>query len=388
MKRRNLLFLPIIALFVSCLPEKEDVLDYEKVSIVLDLDEGLSSNYSEFISEIYYHYIETEAPNLLVTPYKVIANDSLYFIEDSFQKKVIKYKKSDGSYKIFGVSGEGPGENLELDDFSILDDTLVILDSKLKKFLSFHQNTGFIEEIKSTFNRSLFFQGEGFRLIYHHNDPELGYRILRIADNGSVDGFLPIEDWFARKLTRDQNSFILSNIHDRIYFSLPYTNEIAIFSSSGYLEKVVKLDFGKYNFGKEYWEQFGDFSSQIDYATENNLVIGINSFIVLEDKFVVSVNQEGGKKHLIVLDRDFNIISHFNNLLNDIDGVVLSAIPWTGYGNNLIYMINSKRFFQENNFEQISDSIKINSNIGKFLGDYRFKLSEDENYVFVEFMLK
>ncbi|WP_332911660.1 6-bladed beta-propeller [Algoriphagus boritolerans] len=80
--------------------------------------------------------MKTDTSDFLVSPYKIVANDSVYFIEDSFQKKIYKYNKFTGTYASIGRPGEGPEENLELDDFSVTNEGIIIHDSKLKKISS------------------------------------------------------------------------------------------------------------------------------------------------------------------------------------------------------------------------------------------------------------
>jgi hypothetical protein len=376
----------VLGLLCSCTRGTD--LTLENQTLKIDLDKGSNGNFSEFIGHMDYFLVKTDSPSILVSPYKVVMNDSIYFIGDSFQKKVFKYNKHNGAYNMIGKSGEGPNENLELDDFSINQKGIITYDSKLKKFLKYNLKGEFLEEKKSSFQKLVFYQGDNFKLIYSHNDPDLGSRILYVSDDEEIKGFIPIENWFAKKLTLDQNGFVYNKKLKQIFFLLPYTNEIVIFNEKGELIKIVKLDFGKYNFDKESWQKYDDFNSQINYAIENKLVFQVNSFLVLDNYYVLSVNQEGGKSHLIILDHDFNLIRHFNGLNNDLDNVKLSAIPWSGYNNKFLFMINSKRFINENEFLIEQREQKIKSNITSFMELNGEELFKDEYQVFVEVSLK
>ncbi|SEF92427.1 hypothetical protein SAMN03080598_01891 [Algoriphagus boritolerans DSM 17298 = JCM 18970] len=370
----------------SCSEESDLTTTYQTIN--LELDNGLRGNFSEFIDKMEYFLVKTDTSDFLVSPYKIVANDSVYFIEDSFQKKIYKYNKFTGTYASIGRPGEGPEENLELDDFSVTNEGIIIHDSKLKKFLQFNFAGDFIEEGKSLYHRSIFYQGDNFKLIYSHNDPEIGSRIIRVNNNGEIKGFLKIEDWFAQKLTRDQNGFIYNSKLRKIFFLLPYTNEIAVFDEKGELIKIVKLEFGRYSFTKEAWNKYEDFNSQMNHAIENKLVFQVNSFLVLNDYYVISLNQEGGNGHLIILDHNFNLIRHFSDLINDLDNVKLSAIPWSAYGDKFLFLINSKRFINENPFLDKELPKIENSNINSFMDLYRGELFEDEYQVLVEVDLK
>lgn len=382
----NLCLSIIIFISFSCTKQKDDVSFYHTVKIDLQINQ--KGNFSKFIKRLDYNLIKTISPNYLVSPYKIIANDSIYLIEDSFQKKVLNYNEFSGVFNFIGKNGEGPSENLELDDFSLENSRVVFHDSKLKKFLSFNLNGDYLDEQKTTYERLIFFQGNGFKLVYTHSDPQIGFRILRIDDSGKVKGFINVEEWFAFKLTRDQNGFIYSPKLNKIFILLPYTNEIAIFDGNGELSRLIKIDFGKYAFTKENWERFTEFNSQIKYATENKLVFQINSFLVLDKYFVVSANQEGGDSHIIVFDHDFNILNRFTDLKNDIDNVKISGIPWSAYKNKFLFMVNSKRFFNDNKHLFEENSNVPNSNINQFMKLYGEDLFQDEYQVIVEVDLK
>jgi hypothetical protein len=372
--------------FFGCKGEKSESILPKTIKI--DLDSGEPGNFSDFIENLRYHLVKTDSLNFLVSPYKIVANDSSYFIEDSFQKKVFFYNKYTNNYAVIGTHGEGPGENLELDDFSIHNNMVTINDSKLKKFITYHFDGEFKQEVKSLYHRSIFYQGENFKLLYSHSDPEVGYRIIREERSKEVNGYLKVEDWFAQKITRDQNGFVYCDKLKRIFFLLPYTNEIAIFDEHGELVELIKIDFGKYAFTKDHWSKFKDFNSQIKYASENKLVFQINSFLVLENFFVISVNQEGGASHLIVLNHDFNLLNHFTNLNNDIDNVKIAAIPWSAYSNKFLFIVNSKRFLNDNN-SLIEGKANVSmSNISQFMKSHGDDLSEDEYQVIIEVGLK
>lgn len=125
----------VFVLFISALVfwgcETKDVNSTQDIAVSIDLSKSKSGNYSEFVSELSYFLVETQKPELLVEPYKIIANDSIYYISDHFRKNIVRFDKRTGSYLTIGRPGEGPGENLGLDDFSIYRDTIVFHDSGL-----------------------------------------------------------------------------------------------------------------------------------------------------------------------------------------------------------------------------------------------------------------
>lgn len=385
MKKTVFVFLISALVFWGC--ESKDEKSSQDITVSIDLSKSKPGNYSEFVSELRYFLVETKKPELLVEPYKIIANDSIYYISDHFRKNIVRFDKRTGAYLTIGRPGEGPGENLGLDDFSIYRDTIVFHDSRLRKFMKFGVNGQFLNESKSTFYSLMFFQGNGFKLIYNHSDPEIGSRIMRVSDQGEIEGFIPVEDWFAQQIFTDQNGFVFDKTTQKIYFLLPITNQIAVFSADGFLEKLVQLDFGNVNFGKEDWQRLGDTRARIEFATENKLLFGASSFLILEDSFLIYVIQEGSDEHLIRLSKDFELIEQYSSIVNDLDGVNISSIPWTAYDQKMIFMVNAKDLFRENQVENPKIMSKY-SNAAAFFEKHKANLAEDEHLVLIEASIK
>lgn len=385
MKKTVFVFLISALVFWGC--ESKDESSSQDMTVSIDLSKSKPGNYSEFVSELRYFLVETKKPEYLVTPYKIIANDSIYYISDHFRKNIVRFDKRTGAYLTIGRPAEGPGENRGLDDFSIYRDTIVFHDSRLRKFMKFGVNGQFLNESKSTFYSLMFFQGNGFKLIYNHSDPEIGSRIMRVSDQGEIEGFIPVEDWFAQQIFTDQNGFVFDKTTQKIYFLLPITNQIAVFSADGFLEKLVQLDFGNVNFGKEDWQRLGDTRARIEFATENNLLFGASSFLILEDSFLIYVIQEGSDEHLIRLSKDFELIEQYSSIVNDLDGVNISSFPWTAYDQKMIFMVNAKDLFRENQVENPKIMSKY-SNAAAFFEKHKANLAEDEHLVLIEASIK
>ena len=378
------LFFSIGFLF-SCSQSNEDFMKRQLVRI--DVQESEVGGFTDFVDRMDYFLVRTRQPNLLVSPYKIVARDSVYFIQDFFQKKIFKYDKFLNSYKTYGKAGEGPLENMELDDFMVQDDSIFIYDSKLRKFLTYSEKSNYVKEEKGAFYRSLFYWGRDFKLVYSHNDPEVGFRIVRIDNNGDTQAFISIEKWFEKKITRNPTGFILDERRNKIYFLLPYTNEVAIFNSSGILEQLVHFDLGSYAFGEMEYTRFPELRGQLKHATDNNLILQIGVFLPLKNGFLVSFNQEGNGRHWVFLDDDMNVKAQFKDPKNDIDSSAISAMPWASYGNKVVLLANSKRWFSENEEKSLDWVSSNRSNVLEFWKENQDFLFEDEHQILIELTL-
>ncbi|MBN3584241.1 6-bladed beta-propeller [Algoriphagus aestuarii] len=377
----NLLFL--VAFLYSCNGKNADYIGNKKI-VELNLDKSNDENFFSDVKNLNYKLFVTDFPDLLVQPFKIINFEKKYLIEDKFNKKIFIFNIDGDDYLTAGVPGQGPGENLDIDDFTLKSDTIIIKDSALGKRLYFNLKGDFLKEEKDTFLRSIFFEGKDFKLYYSHNDPEIGNRIVRVGNDGEVKGYLPIEEWFEKKIHRTNSGFILNKQNGKIYFPLPFTNEIAIFDKNGYLTELVKIDFGKYNLTSRDWLRSNEFMDIVKYSNDNKLVIGFTTFAIVGDKILLYVQQGIDSEHLFLFDFDFNLLKQYDDFENIIDGINLSAIPWGARENKVVYMINSKELYNNINISSHEFKPQLNSNISAFYNEKNNQLFEDEFIVLVE----
>lgn len=337
--------------------------------------------------EIEYLLLKGEDEDLLAEPYKFLFSDSLIFIEERFTQRILVFDRSGSFLNTIGNPGSGPFENMSIDDFSIFQDTLWMKDAKLGKILGFDYQGNPLVEDKMPLMRSLFVKGAGFFLIYANNNTDYDFRILRMASNNKITGYLKIEDWLADKLMKPVNTFLFHKEKEKYYFMMPYSNEIVSFDKRGESIQRIKLDLGKYNFKPMDWERLESFQEQITFATENNLVFQIGNFFMTKEILWIQARQEGGKNSYILLNHKFELVNQFDEFLNDIDHFDYGATPWTASENEIYFKMRSGDFIRQFR-EPDSHRTSEKSNLVDFVNQNGTDLEDPDHIVLIRLVLK
>ncbi len=379
-------FVFLILLSFSC-TSKKDSENKKKLSINLDIKNSIK--YSALADEIEYMLLQTNEKDLLVQPYKFIFRDSLIFIQERFSNRIFLFDELGKFKNTIGSPGVGPHENINMDDFSIFQDTVWIKDADTGKFLAFDFDGKPLLERKSPLMRSFFSKGEGFLLSYTNNNSDVGFKIIRIDNENSIKGYFSIGEFFINELGGLINTFSFHENTEKYYFLIPHTHEIVSFNKEGVLEQSVKLDFGKHNFKGEDWDRLTNYNDKLEYADENYLVFGGNELLVTENFLWVHVIQENGKFSNLLFNKNMDLMYQFDEFVNDIDSFKIKAIPWAASNNEIVYMTNSGKFLAAfNNYKEHNHQIYDNSNLLKF-GEELIKNSSDNDMtVLIKLKLK
>lgn len=375
-------FIILIVFAFSC--GTNDSKKRENFTLEVDLDLNKKLNLSEIATSVDYIGLKNFDLEVLVEPNKILFENNHIFIEDTFNEKIVVFDNSGNFVKNIGLSGDGPFQVMTVDDFSISRDTVWIKDSKLKKMVAFDLDGTPIFEKRLHITRGPFIRGAGFHLYSTNNNTELGYKILRIDDEGKVTGFFEIEPWFEHKLIKTTNSFVFDKSMNRSYFLIPFSNQLVLFDSAGNVKKSIKIDFGKYEFKTEFWKNIKDNFEQILFAEENSLVFTVDNFFLSKGNIWVYVKPENKQGTYIKLDKELNYVGQFNSITNDIDGFELNKMPWAGSDNSIYYLYKSfelKEQFLKSNDERVNKlSEFVNSNPDLF--------EDSENVILVKVNLK
>lgn len=154
-----------LLLAFSCVNKKEPIFDNEE--ILVDLDSTGNINLSELATDIEYIWLKTGEKQILARPNKMFFTDNLLFIEENFSEKVFVFDLSGNFLNTIGEEGEGPFQNMTLDDFSVHNDTVWIKDSKLKKLIGFDFEGKPLQEKNLTLTRGPFIRGDNFSFVFH-----------------------------------------------------------------------------------------------------------------------------------------------------------------------------------------------------------------------------
>ena len=156
--KNTYLFLVLFAIvFIACNDRNKDV------RIFIDLEKSKSGNYSDLFSELDYILLSNTEDKFLISPSKIVFSKGRIYVSDVNQNILFIYDKQGNVIETLDSEGEGPFEFKTIDDFQIYEDTLIIKDGFLKKWINFTLDGKVISEKKNIFLRGKFFKGVSTR---------------------------------------------------------------------------------------------------------------------------------------------------------------------------------------------------------------------------------
>ncbi|ERM80222.1 hypothetical protein P872_14240 [Rhodonellum psychrophilum GCM71 = DSM 17998] len=355
--------------------------------IVIDVDKSISGNFSDVFGAIEYVLIKEDSLHPMVNPYKFEFVGDRIFILDDRQNKFFSYSAEGKFLYAISASGAGPLEFETIDDFQILGQRIFLKDAMTKKTLIFDLDGNVLGTENNELLKASFYRNDDFSLYYMHNDPEMGFRIIK-KKNDEVTGYIDIPKNIEKRISLDQNGFIQRQRKGLIYYNLPFSQSIAVFDKDGDLEYVKNFDFGKYGFDSTMRSRFSGMMEENEYIQANGLIDVINSFLPLKDSYLMVVRQNSNA-HYIFLDSKNKVRYQGKNMNNDIDRMQTTSIPWTINGDQVVVKMYSNQF-KSNYMETFGNESKTDqgdSNIHSFYEEHKEEL-EDEHLILMYLTVK
>ncbi|WP_291788627.1 6-bladed beta-propeller [Cecembia sp.] len=385
MKKFNL----ILLLILSACTTNEDS-EINNIEIQIDLEKSKSVKLSDYFSSIEYIFLSNNENNYLAQPYTIVKKSGLFFVRDILLNSILIFDGQGTLINAILSSGAGPGEFQSIDNFFIGNEFVYVKDVSLRKMLIFDHEGNFISETQNLFGQSNFYISEAFELWYLNNQAEYDFRIIRKANDGEISTFLNYDEWMADKSAMKPNSFIESAENEKIYFQLPFGYELAQFSQTGFLERVISLDFGKHNFKSADRNRIPIFE-QTNFAEENDLVDDLINFFPVPSGYFAYFTQGRQKKHQLLFDENFEIKFQAKNLINDLDGLEFAFTPWFTEDNSIYFLTNSNALllaYRQSFGEDIATALSKKSGaLHDFVEENLLDLQE-ENNILVKLTLK
>jgi len=202
-------------------------------SIIETSDLQVSSKLGEPITELDEHFdfldlISLQTPEGIVISEitKVMMDDSGIFVHDKKFEGLYHFDL-DGNYlKSYGTLGEGPGEFLDISDFEIKEDEIVILSKSKKGLLFFDKESGgFLDEKRyDLFGDELVYIDNDEFLVYvnfNANDVHGSYNVFRIDSEGSIlQKYFPFDEEKQHSMV-SMSGYLTESAGD-VYFGLPF----------------------------------------------------------------------------------------------------------------------------------------------------------------------
>jgi hypothetical protein len=340
----------IVTILVLSSCKKEDVFQ-SKISI--DLDKSQKGKFSDIFSEINYLLLDVGEKEALVRPFHILFDKDRIVVEDRDLSN-IHFFDLEGKrlHTIKSDPTGGPGTLRQSEFLQLKGNHLIISDVPLSKTLTFDLNGIFQSEKKEDLRYDAFYNFNDYRILYTGLD-ELNQGKIFIrqslsnpADTSTLYYFPKEYFWFG---INSKDGFMKDQASEKVYFTIPYSYEIAKFGEKADLEGKFEFDLGNYGISHEDRYRLSEGRKLKSHLAENRLINDIHSFFPLKNHFFMYLYQHdpNGKPthHFLVLDREMKVSYQSIDPTNDLDEMIIGGVPWTYHENKIYIIVNSVSFY-------------------------------------------
>lgn len=315
--------------------------------------------------------LEESAESLVGVIKKMVVKDSAIFILDDTRKILLKFDAIGKYLGQIGSIGRGQGEYLQLADFQVSRDTILLWDYRQKKMAFYTLDGSFIKEQVTNDYFLSFAKLDNDYWAYtaginEEGSGKEGFNLRNYKGNlnsNDIFDFLPASNFYPRTFNKTN----IFNYGDSAIFSFGLSNVIYRISNSG-IHPYIFVDGGKnsipYNTIKDQPLSMQECS---DYVN-NNDYIGIISNCLESSRYLyfnVTETKTGELIHTIYDKVDKKSLS-FKDIVEDDSNVIISGTPCFIDDVYFYYLLPSF-YFDIPNIEEfikqycISDTYTINN---------------------------
>ncbi len=264
----------LILIFLSnCTQREKEETGSELITI--PFSEAKPLIYSDLIDKQDFVLLSTEADALFNRVDKVIAKNNKFYLFDHLSNKGILVFDDQGNYlQTVGEIGEGPQQQMNIDDFQVSQAGEVLILNKLAKKIVIYDSDGLWKE-----ETSIPVNSGGFALMddmwffainYDHQSDGL----VKNQKFGVFDQDMEIDSMYfhypedAGNANLYYHSGIVSANSKAVIFHRPPNDTISVFSQKGELNKRMIIDFGDSNLPEDV---VFDFQKLQEYNQENSV---------------------------------------------------------------------------------------------------------------------
>ncbi|MBN2675270.1 MAG: 6-bladed beta-propeller [Alphaproteobacteria bacterium] len=265
---------------------------------------------SSFIDEVTYIPLETNQNSLLSAVDKLYVYENEIYILDKKQGAIVVFSENGKFKRKINRIGKGPGEYINISDFSI--DTsnglLLISDTNTRKLHLYQTNGEFYKTYNSKTLNSFCELYDKRVISYSDNNiysEKYNLHVVDLESEKKID-YLPIDVDLKDFQTRTGGQF-MKNHMGQILFKEALGYNIYKFDSSG-IKNYFFIDFGEYNLPDSY------FKGELDF---NDLVYSLNDgkyavypTIFMETSEIIFFRYQFGDYRYVVYDKLSEKLDH------------------------------------------------------------------------------
>lgn len=361
MKKLSKLFFLSIIIFTSCSKQR----DVRSNDIFVSFKSDTEIKASSFIDDFKIIQLSTNDDNLIFQISKIQYLNKKIYIHD-LPGNCIYIFNDDGTFSNkLDRQGAGPGEYMQIFDFYIDEDNLLILDYTQQAILRYDEDLEFINKI--------YFKSHGSKLIAHNNsfliynepsgkDPD--YQFTLLSEKGDrLKEFLPRNSTNHKYIWAQANVFALNN--DEKYFSPRYSDTIYSISTDSSITPEFIVDFEKHKFpADENINSYDISDAEFPYLIKSNFYIA-NKYLVFDyfwrnERYFCIHNKENNITNTGIVDND--LITDFR------------FFPRWGNDNYLIEELGSQILMEHfGSLPQFSEFTNVSEDDNPFIIIYNLK---------------
>lgn len=398
------LFFLLLLVFAALACDNSNTLFDNKDCIIINTEDGRKIALSEFCSNINYLPLESNSTNLIGHINKVSFSKDKIYIFDSKTMRILIFNNKGKYFARTNSNGRGPGEYLNIADFSIdtRNNTIYIWDNGNHKVILLDQDGKFIRERHFKLHATNFSQFSENSFAYftcNNPNPDFFNResyniILTDSNNTFVNNFLPITDLEDLRF-EESGSFI--KYQNGVNFTIPFDNTIYCVTENN-CEAKYHVKFSNYEIPNQVFATYNKefkrgernastaFAKFLDEINSNKYAMGIHNIFESENFLLFQYNLtldgtytvffDKKSKHLKVGIPDNNIdFGLFGNPIALLQDTLITYI--------FPYDLDKKIKTLESN-----KSIEISNPNFKNLKNLSSSLQGFENPIIVKFVLK
>lgn len=393
MKIRKILAIAI-ALFIiltnSCETNSSNNISGEFIKISLDVNNSTDFLLSDFIENVSYVPLETNEQSVISTINKMYVFKNKLYLLDKQQNALFVFSENGEFLQKFKKQGKGPGEYIEITDFSIdtKNGAILILDNINKSYNLYTSDFSFIKTIK-TDNTIFFCELMNDKIIgYSDNFSHFEKYNLHVYDIGNQEkrDYLPINEDLKDFQSHNGGQFML-NINNEILFKESLSYKIYKIDSEG-LKKHYYIDFGEFSMPNNYFSSNLDFNESV--YNLNDGTYAVYPTIFFENANIIYFRYQFKNYKHVIYNKKTNKLIH-GNVKDDINNLFFVTPTYTdgvAYY-SIIEPINFLNYFKYLESDTTSESSNIWQNIiGNKSNEILLNLKFGGNPIIIKYKLK
>lgn len=362
----NFIFLGSLIWIASCIscggqsPFSEKKIEQTKS---IDLNEAEVGLFSDLFDSVGYVLLKENLNVPLVHLFKTVIDGNNIYVNDIHLNNLLKFDLKGNHISTLKSNGSGPKEFIQIEDFQIIGDSILIYDSNLGKQIYFNQKFEFLKEIKIINNSTNFYKGNTYNLFLLNTlIAEKDKLFLKTNNNGEVIEYFTGNQNGIGKV-KLLHGFIKNHQTAEISITIPFSYDLAIFREDGNLKEIKTFEFLK--------------------AKESENLPGqlklINAFIPFSKLNLMST-YHGKDGYQLLFDQDFKLQYIAKNLVNDLDGLNYYFLPITYSKEFVVLYFPSIDLYNlyKNSEREIKEKFP-NNKIHKFIEEQESEIKSDRH---------